>query len=70
MGGAQPRKEGVRGAAPRIFFDDFLSIFGKKSLVLKDRILGNLEIQKTGRYVTGRPNNLRPSCREVKNNVS
>ena len=59
----------MRGAAPRIYFDDFLSIFGKKFLVLKDRILGNMEFQKTVRYVTGRPNILRPSRREVKNDV-
>jgi len=38
---------------PRIFFDISLSIFGKKILVLKDRILGNMEFLKTGPYVTG-----------------
>jgi len=54
----------------RFFFDDFLWIFGEKFLVLKSRILGNTEVQKTGPYVTGRPNNLRPSRREVKNDLS
>ena len=44
--------------------------FGKFVLVLKDRILGNTEFQKTSPYVTGRPNSLRPSRREVKNDVS
>ena len=70
MGGTQPRKEGVRGAAPPLFFDDFLSIFGKTFLVLKDRILGNTEFQKTGPYVIERLDYLRPSRREIKNNVS
>jgi len=48
---------------------DFLSIFGKKFLVLKDRILGNTGFRKIDPYVTGRPNSLRPSRREVKNDV-
>ena len=60
----------MRGVAPRFFFDDFLSIIGKKYLVLKDRILGNTEFQKTGPYVTGMPGYLGPSRREVKNDVS
>ena len=68
-GATQPCKKGVRGAAPRIFFDDFLSVFGKKFLVLKDRILGNTEFQKTGSYVTGRPDNLSLSLRDVFNDV-
>jgi len=45
VGGVQPRKEVVQGAAPWFFFDDFLSIFGKKILVLTDRILENTEFQ-------------------------
>jgi len=69
VGGAQPRKEGVRGAAPRKKFDDFLSILGKNVLVLKDRILGNTKFQKTGSYVTGRPDCSGPSHREVKIDV-
>jgi len=68
VGGAQPCKEEV--CAPRNFFDDFLSIFGKNVLVLKDRILGNTEFQKTGSYVTGRPDNLSLSLRDVFNEVS
>jgi len=64
------RKEGVRGTAPRIFLDDFLSIFGKNVLVLKDRILGNTEFQKPGGYMTGRPDNLSLSLRDVFNDVS
>ena len=43
--GAQPHKEGVRGAAPRFFFGRFLSIFGNKCLVFKDRILENSKFQ-------------------------
>jgi len=39
--GTQARKEGVRGAAPQLFFGRFLSIFGNKFLVFTDRILGN-----------------------------
>jgi len=35
-------------------------------LVLKDRILENTEFQKTGSYVTGRPDFSGPSLREVK----
>ena len=69
MGGAQPCKEGVRDAALRIFFDDFLLIFGKNVLVLKDRILGNTEFQTTGNYVTGRPDDLSLSLRDVFNDV-
>ena len=38
-------------------------------MVFRDRIIGNTEFQKTVPYVTARPNNLRPSCREVKNDV-
>jgi len=59
----------VRGAAPRFVFDDFWSIFGKNILVLNDGILGNTEIQKTGSYVTGKPDCSGPSCREVKIDV-
>ena len=49
--GAQPCKEGVRGAATRlIFFGRFLWIFGNKFLVFTDRIHGNRECQfKSGR---------------------
>jgi len=65
VGGAQPRKEGVRGVAPRFF----LSIFWKKILVFKDRILGNTEFQKAGSYMTRRPHCSGPSCREVKFDV-
>jgi len=70
VAGAQPCKEGVRSAVPRIFSDDFLSIFGKNVLVLEDRILGNTEFQKTGSYVTGRPDNLSLSLKDVFNHVS
>jgi len=69
VGGAQPHKEWVQGAALRFFFDDFLSIFGKNVLVLKDRILGKQEFPKTGSYVTGRPDCSGPSRREVKIDV-
>jgi len=62
-------KERVQDTAPRIFFDDFLSIFGKKFVVIKDRIVGNAGFMKTVPSVTDRPNNLRPSRREVKNDV-
>ena len=66
----QPHKEGVQGAAPRTFFDNFLSIFGKNVLVLKDRILEHTEFQKTtGTYVTGRPDCSGPSRQEVKIDV-
>ena len=70
MGGAQPHKEWVQGAALRFFFDDFLSIFGKNVLVLKNRILGNTEFQKTESYVTGRLDNLPLSLRDIFNDVS
>jgi len=40
--GAGPYGGGV-GRSPAIYFDDFLWIFGKKILVLKDRILANTE---------------------------
>jgi len=46
-----------------------LTIFGKIVLVLKDRILGNAEFQKTGNYETGRPDCLGLSRREVKIDV-
>ena len=46
--GCSPRRRGC-GAQPR----NFWWIFGKN--ILKDRILGNTEFQKTGGYVTGRP---------------
>jgi hypothetical protein len=49
--------------------DDFWSIFGKNVLVLKDSILGNTEFQKSGSYVTGRPDCSGPSRREVKIDV-
>jgi len=56
----------VRGVVPRIFFDDFLFIFEKKTLnSWKYRIS-----KKTGPYVTGMTGYLRPSRREVKNDVS
>ena len=35
VGGAPPRKEGVRGASPRFFFDDFFVNFLKKFLGLE-----------------------------------
>ena len=57
------------GSSPAIFF---LMIFGRflgKNIVLKVRILGNPEFQKTVIYVTGRPNILRPSRQEVTNDV-
>ena len=57
----------MRGAAPRFFLDDFLSIFGKKFLFFKDRIIGNKEFQRIVPYMTIRPSNFRPSRREVKN---
>jgi len=69
VGGAQHCKEGVRGAATLLFFDNFWSIFGKKFLVFKDKIIGNTEFQKNVPYMTVRPNNFRPSRREVKNGV-
>jgi hypothetical protein len=50
-------------------FSRFFSIFGNIFLVFKGRILGNTEFQKTVRYVTERPNTLRPSRRDVKNHV-
>ena len=64
-----------RGAAPggaprKKKIDNFLSIFGKNFLVLKDRILGNTEFQNTGNYVTRITDKLRPSRREVKIDVS
>jgi len=59
------------GAQPcELFFDDFLSIFRKKFLVLKDRILGNTKLQKSSPSMTGKPNILRPSRREIKIDVS
>jgi len=36
----------MRGLGTEKFFDDFLSIFGKNVLVLKDRILGKYRISK------------------------
>jgi len=39
-------KERVQDAAPRFFFDDFWSIFGKKFVVIKDRIIGNTDFRK------------------------
>jgi len=53
--GRIPVRRGCTAQARDIVFDDFLSIFAKNVLVLKDRILGNTEFQKTGSYVTGRP---------------
>ena len=58
VGGVQPCKERERGTAPQFFFDDCLSKFGNNVLVLKHRILGNVEFQKTGSYVSERPDNL------------
>jgi len=56
---------------------DVVCVFGwicidkksKKSVVIKDRITGNTGFQKTVPYVTERPINLRPSRRELKNDV-
>ena len=48
---------------------DSLSILGKNVLVLKDRILGNTESQKTGNYVTGRADCSGRSRPEVKIDV-
>jgi len=62
--GRGPVRKGA-GRSPANFFDIFLSIFKKNVLVLKDRILGNAEFQKTGSYVTGRPDCSGPSRREV-----
>jgi len=73
--GAQPRNLrrgcGVQssGFSPAIFFDDFLSMFGKHFLIFKNIIIGNTEFEKPVPYVTARPNSLRPSRREVKNDV-
>ena len=70
MGGAQPREKGVQGAVLWIFFDDFWSIFGKKIWSWKTEFLERLEFQKTGSYVTGRPDKLSLSLRDVSNDVS
>jgi len=65
VGGAQ----WVRGSAPRRFFWMIFVDFLKKFLVVKDRNITNTEFPKTVPYVTTRPNNMRPSRREVKNDV-
>jgi len=59
------------GAALRFFFDVFWSILENNSWSskLRNRIIGNMEFQKTVPYVTARRNNFRPSRREVKNDV-
>jgi len=67
--GRSPVRRGC-GAQPSDFFLMILCRFLKKNvLVLRDRILRNTEYQKTGSYVTGRPNCSGPSCREVKIDV-
>jgi len=59
----------VRGAAPRIFFDDFQSIFVKKNLGLHGQNSWKYRISKSFCDVTDRPNILGPSHRKVKNVV-
>jgi len=44
-------------------------MFGKHFLIFKNIIIGNTEFEKPVPYVTARPNSLRPSRREVKNDV-
>jgi len=59
----------VRGAAKNKLMI-FCQFFEKKLVFkLEDCILGNTDFQKTGSYMTGRPNYSGPSQREVKNDM-